>query len=115
MGYSPWGRKESDMTERLDFHFLSTMEIFRNEYLQFFVAYQTPEVVFKTLGLPWWFSGKNPPASIGDSGVRSLGQEDPLEKEMATLQFSRLGNPMDRGARWATVHGVTKSRTQLSN
>ena len=37
-----------------------------------------------------------------------------LEKEMATLQFSRLGNPMDRGARWATVHGVAKSRTRLS-
>ena len=27
---------------------------------------------------------KNPPANTGDSGVRSLGQEDPLEKEMAT-------------------------------
>ena len=45
--------------------------------------------------------------------VQSLGQEDPLEKEMAThpLQYSCLGNPMDRGAWWATVHGVSKSRT----
>ena len=31
------------------------------------------------------------------------------------LQFSCLGNPMDRGASWATVHGVAKSQTQLSN
>ena len=31
------------------------------------------------------------------------------------LQYSCLENPMDRGARWATVHGVTKSRTRLSN
>ena len=29
------------------------------------------------------------------------------------LWYSRLGNPMDRGAWWATVHGVTKGRTQL--
>ena len=31
------------------------------------------------------------------------------------LQYSCLGNPMDGGAWWATVHGVAKSRTQLSN
>ena len=30
------------------------------------------------------------------------------------LKYSCLGIPMDRGAWWATVHGVTKSRTQLS-
>ena len=72
------------------------------------------------------FSGgsvvKNPPANVGDSDfipetwVPSLGREgwdDPLEKEMA-LQYSCLGNPMDTGAWWVTVHGVTKSRTRLS-
>jgi len=31
------------------------------------------------------------------------------------LQYSCLENPMDGGAGWAAVHGVTKSRTQLSN
>ena len=31
------------------------------------------------------------------------------------LQYSCLENPMDRGAWWAIVHGVAKSRTQLSN
>ena len=31
------------------------------------------------------------------------------------LQYSCLGNPMDRGAWWATVHEVTRSRTRLSN
>ena len=44
-----------------------------------------------------------------ETWVRSLGQEDLLEKGMATLQCSCLENPMDRGAWWATVHGVTKS------
>ena len=47
--------------------------------------------------------------------VRSLGREGPLENGMATpLQYSSLENPMDRGAWWATVCGITKSRTQLS-
>ena len=31
------------------------------------------------------------------------------------LQYSYLENPMERGARWATVHGAAKSRTQPSN
>ena len=31
------------------------------------------------------------------------------------LQYSCLGNPMDRGVWWATVHGVTKSWTQLTH
>ena len=43
--------------------------------------------------------------------VGSLGQEDPLEKEMAT-QYSCLDNSMDREAWWATVRGIPKSRTQ---
>ena len=39
------------------------------------------------LGLLWGLSGKNPPASAGDREIRTqaLGQEDPLEKEMAAL------------------------------
>ena len=45
-----------------------------------------------------------------ETGVRSLGGEDPLEKGMAThyIQYSCLGNPMDRGAWWAIVNGVVK-------
>ena len=53
---------------------------------------------------------KNLPA-MQEMWVRSLGQEDPLEKEMATHSGSCLRNPMDRGAWQATVHGVAKSQT----
>ena len=53
-----------------------------------------------------------PTGFLGGSVVKNLpanaGDTDPLEKEMAILQYSCLGNPMDRGTRWATVHGVTK-------
>ena len=31
------------------------------------------------------------------------------------LQYSCLENPMDRGAWWATIHGVAKSQTRLSD
>ena len=43
-----------------------------------------------------------------ETQVQSLGREDPLEKEMPIVQYSCLGNPIDRGAWWATVHGVAK-------
>ena len=49
---------------------------------------------------------KNLPA-VQETWVRSLGSEDPLEKEMAT-HSSILDNLMARGAWQATVLGVTK-------
>ena len=43
--------------------------------------------------------------------VRSLGQEYPLKKEMATHSSNHAWEiPMDRGAWWATVHGAAKVR-----
>ena len=51
-----------------------------------------------------------------ETWVQSLGWEDFLEKGMAThsgILAWRI--PMDRGAWWATVHGVAKSRTRLSS
>ena len=62
--------------------------------------------------LPWWLSGKEP-AAMQEGQFQSLRREDPLEEGMAT-HSSILGNPMDRGAWRATVHGVAK-KTQLSN
>ena len=54
---------------------------------------------------------KNPPA-MQETQVQSLGQEDPLEEENGNpLLYSGLGNPMDRAAWQASVHGVAKSLT----
>ena len=53
---------------------------------------------------------KNLPA-VWETWVRSLGQEDPLEKGMATHSSILAWRiPMDRGAWRATVHGVAKNR-----
>ena len=58
---------------------------------------------------------KNLPA-MPETWVRSLGWKDALEGGMA-INSSSLAwrTPMDRRAWWATVHGVTRSWTQLSD
>ena len=50
----------------------------------------------------------NPPASAGDMGLIPRLERSPAEGNGNPLQYSCLGNPMDRGAWRATVHGVTK-------
>ena len=58
---------------------------------------------------------ENPPA-VRKTQIRSLGWENPLEEGMAphsSILTWRI--PMDRGTWWATVHGVAKSRTRLSD
>ena len=65
------------------------------------------------------FSGgsvvKNLPANAGDRDlIPGLGRL-PGEGNGKPFQYSYLGNSMDRGSWWATVHGVTKSRKQQSD
>ena len=93
MGYSPWGHEESDTTQQV-----STAQ--RRELLGFWVALVVSNLL----------------ANAGDrrDRVPSLGQEDPLEEGMAThssIPARRIR--MDRGAWWATVHGVIKIWTRL--
>ena len=54
---------------------------------------------------------KNPPAIAGDAGSIPRPGRSPGEGNGIPLQYSCQGNPMDRGAWWATVHGLQKSRT----
>ena len=54
---------------------------------------------------------KNPP-TMWETWVQSLGWEDPMEESMVTQASILVWRiPMDRGAWWATVLGVTKSQT----
>ena len=88
MGYSPWGRKESDTTERLN-----------------------------TLLLISWFTGIHFTVMLHNRGfIYSLGCMMVFSPPNGTpLQYSCLENPMDGGAWEAAVHGVAKSRTRLSD
>ena len=58
---------------------------------------------------------KNPPANAGDTGSIPGSGGSPGEGNGNTFQYSCQGNPMDRGAWWATVHGDAKSWTRLSH
>ena len=85
--YSPWGRKESDRSEQLTLW-----------------ASQVALAVQST------------PANTGD--MRNIGSVSRLGRSPGgghgnPLQYSCLKNPKDRGAWWATVHRVAKSRTRL--
>ena len=53
--------------------------------------------------------------NAGDPGLIPGSGRSPGEGNGTPLQHSCLENPMDRGAWWATVHGVAKSRTRLSD
>jgi len=57
---------------------------------------------------------KNPPANAGDVGdtasIPGSGRS-PGERNGNPLQYSCLENPKNRGAWWATVHGVAKNQT----
>ena len=68
--------------------------------------------------LPGGATVKNPPANAGDARKAGSIPEwggSPGEGNGNPLQYSCLGNPMDRGAWLATVHGVAKSWTRLSD
>ena len=67
----------------------------------------------------WGFSGgsevKVSASNVGDLGlIPGLGRS-PGEGNGNPAQYSCLENPIDRGAWWATVHGVAKSQTRLSD
>ena len=69
------------------------------------------------MGLPGGSVGQEANCNAGDTGdadsIPGSGRS-PGGGNGNPLQYSCLGNPMDRGAWWATVQGVTKTQTQMS-
>ena len=69
-------------------------------------------------GFPGGSAVKNPPANAGDTrdvvSIPGSGRS-PGEGNGNPLQYSCLENPLDTGAWWVTVHGVTKRLTWLSH
>ena len=79
-----------------------------------YTLYVKAEAIYTKAGLLRWHSGKESACNAGDPGSIPGSGRSPGEGDGNPLQFSCLGNPMDRGAWWATVCGVVKSRTRLS-
>ena len=81
-----------------------------NGIISFFMTEKYP-----TKGFPVGSAVKTPPAKAGDMGlIPGLGRS-PGEGNVNPLQYSWLENSMDRETWQATVHGVAKSLTRLSD
>ena len=59
-------------------------------------------------GPPRWLSGKESACNVRNEGLIPGSGRSPGEGNGNPLQYSSLGNPMDRGAWWTTVHGVAE-------
>ena len=66
-------------------------------------------------GFPGGSEVKASACNAGDLGLIPGSGRSPGEGNGNPLQYSCLENPMEGGAWWATVHGVAKSRTRLSD
>ena len=64
-------------------------------------------------GFPGGSVVKNPPDNAGDADLIPGSGRSPGEGNGNPLQYSCLGNPMDRGAWWATVHGIAKESNMM--
>ena len=67
------------------------------------------------MGFPSSSDGKTSTCNAGDLGSIPGSGRSPGEGNGNSLQYSCQENPMDRRAWWATVHGVAKSQTRLSD
>ena len=63
------------------------------------------------LGFPGGSDDKESTCIVGNLGLIPRLERSPGGRHGNPLQYSCLENPVDRGAWWATVHGVTESRT----
>ena len=70
-------------------------------------------LIFK--GFPAGSAVENLPTRAGDFSSITGSERSPKEENSRPSQYSCLGNPMDRGIWWATVHGIPENQTCLSN
>ena len=98
-----WTWRKSGLTESSR-AFLVETEKGKLEHVNLYLIFQC------ILGLPWWLSSKESACQCDkrDVGLIPRSGRSPGEGNGNPLQYSCLGNSMDRGALWATVHGVAK-------
>ena len=64
--------------------------------------------IYMTDGLPWWLSGKESTCQCRRREFNPWVGKIPWRRKWQPTPVFWPGNPMDRGARWATVRGVTE-------
>ena len=70
---------------------------------------------YPTIGLCWWLNGQEFACDAGDVDLIPRLGRSPGKGNGNPLQYSCLGNPIERGAWRAKVNGLQKSWPQLSN
>ena len=124
MGYSPWGRKESDTTEQLSTGVYLVRYLVSNQRQMSYgfssCQCRNPIYIFwwVLMKLLWGFSSwfnKESACNIGDLGSILRWGGSPGKGLGCLLQYACLENPLDRGAWYVTVYGVAKGRTQVSD
>ena len=80
---------------------------------------ENPHIIYclpyMSLGFLGGSDGKESACNAGDPGLIPVSERFPREGKDNPHQCSCLDNFVDRGAWWATVHGVSKSQTRLSD
>ena len=132
VGCSPWGREESDTTERLHFHFslacigegngnplqCSCLENPRDRGARWAAVYGVTQSRTRlkwlsssmyVYGFPGYSKDKESALNVGDPGSILGSGRSPGVGNGDPLQYSCLENSMGRGTWWATIHGVTES------
>ena len=92
--------------------FVSCCSLLTSQFKFCFVSRSFLDQTSLDLGFPGASVVKNPPANAGGTGDGP--GRSPGGGNGTPLQYSCLENPMDGGAWWATVHGVTESWTRLT-
>ena len=77
------------------------------------VTYLIGDLYPEHRGLLWWFRSNESTCNAGDAGLIPRLGRSPGEGNGNPLQYSGLGNPMDRGAWQAIIHGVTKESDMI--
>ena len=79
------------------------------------LVFSSSHARFDLIHKPGGSDSKDSACNTGDLGLSPGSRRSPGEGNGDPLQYSCLGDPMDRGAWRATVHGVAKSRIRLSD
>ena len=101
--YSPW----NSLGQNTGVGSICLLQLNKTTKQNYVSAFDFHQPVDKE-GLPWWLTGKESTCQAGDSGSIPGWGRSPGEGNGNLFQYSCLGNPMDRGAWWATVCGVAK-------
>ena len=77
--------------------------------------YKIDQTLLSVAGFPGGTDGKKSVYNAVDLGSVPGSERPPGEGNDNPLQFSSMGNPIDREAWWVTVHGIIENRDNLVN